>query len=279
MAEADDTPRQRIEAFQPCMGTQFRVTVLASERDIRAAQQAIGKAFQRAAELDAKLSDYLAESELNQLCRRQRMPVSGDLGRVLRKSLEISAVTGGAFDITVGKLIQRWRQVRRSGVLPPPASLPNSKGRLRLTPGGEARLTEPNMQLDLGGIAKGFAAEEMLLVLRQAGFPQALVSAGGDLAVGEGEWRIEIGTTGQTETLSNCFVSTSGDESQFVEIGGVRYSHIVDPRTGLGLTNSKPVTVIANQGMLADALATALQVRPQLASKLRRKYRGIRIAQ
>lgn len=265
---------ERIEAFQTCMGTQFRVTVLAPSHRIREAQQAIAKAFQRAAELDAKLSDYRPDSELNQLCRVRSMQVSDDLRRVLDYSLRVAKETAGAFDITLGPMIRRWRDARRTRVLP--ITVKSPKGEITLT-GNKATLSQPDMQLDLGGIAKGFAAEQMLVVLRTAGFPRVLVAAGGDLAVGEGQWRIEIGATGRTETLENCFVSTSGDESQFVEIGGIRYSHIVDPRTGLGLTNSKPVTIVATLGMEADALATALQVRPELAKRIRKKHPGIRI--
>ena len=137
------------------------------------------------------------------------------------------------------------------------------------------------MQLDVGGIAKGFAASEMLHILREAGFPQALVAAGGDLALGDSPpqgWRVELGATGEVHGLSRCSVSTSGDESQFVEISGVRYSHIIDPRTGLGLAGARrPITVIAPAGMEADALATALQVRPELAAKLARKHPQARI--
>ena len=264
---------ERIEAFQTCMGTQFRVTVLAPSHRIREAQQAIAKAFQRAAELDAKLSDYRPDSELNRLCRLRTMQVSDDLRRVLAYSQRIAKETDGAFDITAGPLIRRWREARRTQILPAPV---HNTGKLKLN-ANNATLTQSDMQLDLGGIAKGFAAQEMLTLLRTAGFPRALVAAGGDLAIGEGSWRIEIGTTGKSESLENCFVSTSGDESQFVEIGGVRYSHIVDPRTGIGITNRNPITIIAKEGMEADALATALQVRPELAKRILKKHPGIRI--
>jgi thiamine biosynthesis lipoprotein len=264
---------ERIEAFQTCMGTQFRVTVRAA--DIRGAQRAIAAAFQRGAELDAKLSDYIPDSELNRLCSARRMRVSEDLRRVLEYSLRVHRESGGAFDITAGSLIRRWREARRTGVLP---SAARPAGHLKLS-GNLASLSEHGMRLDLGGIAKGFAASEMLKVLRAAGFGNALVAASGDLAVGDGGWSIEIGATGKVETLSKCAVSTSGDESQYVEIGGVRYSHIVDPRTGIGLTGSRPVTVIAPEGMEADALATTLQVRPSLARRMSRKHPGIRVYQ
>ena len=100
----------------------------------------------------------------------------------------------------------------------------------------------------------------MLRVLREAGFPRALVAASGDLAIGDGSWRIEIGASGEVRELSRCGVSTSGDESQYVEIDGVRYSHIVDPKTGVGAVRRPLVTVIARSSIEADALATALNV-------------------
>jgi thiamine biosynthesis lipoprotein len=252
---------EKIEAFRTCMGTQFRVTVYAS--DIAAAQHAIGQAFQRAETLDAKLSDYKPDSELNQLCRAQRMVVSDDLYRVLDYAQRVAHESGGAFDVTLGPLIRLWREARARRTLPRPAALAEARRRggyrkLTLLPRNEVRLSQPDMQLDLGGIAKGFAADEMLRVLREAGFPRTLVAASGDLAIGDGPWRIELGATGEVRELSRCAVSTSGDESQFVEIDGVRYSHIIDPKTGVGAVQRPLVTVIARSGLEADALATAV---------------------
>ena len=267
------------------MGTQFRVTVYAT--DIRSAQQAIARAFARAAELDAKLSDYRDDSELNQLCRTRRMRVSDDLRRVLAYSQRVARESDGAFDITLGPFIRLWRESRRTRILPSPQQIAEARTRIGyrkiILRRVEVFLAAPAMQLDLGGIAKGFAAAEMLLVLRDAGFPQSLVAAGGDLAIGDpppgraAGWRVELGATGEVRDLSRCSVSTSGDESQFVEINGVRYSHIIDPRTGLGLIKSRPTTVIAAEGMEADALATALQVRPGAAKKLARKHPSARM--
>jgi thiamine biosynthesis lipoprotein len=124
------------------------------------------------------------------------------------------------------------------------------------------------MLLDVGGIAKGYAADEALLVLRGRGLTRALVAASGDLAIGdapEGEkgWRIGVepadGVSRQL-TLVNTAVSTSGDTEQFVEIDGKRYSHIVDPKTGMGLTNRIGVTVVAPKGIVSDSVATAVCV-------------------
>jgi thiamine biosynthesis lipoprotein len=124
------------------------------------------------------------------------------------------------------------------------------------------------MLLDVGGIAKGYAADEALRVLRGRGLNRALVAASGDLAIGdapEGEtgWRIGVEPTDGVSrqlTLVNTAVSTSGDTEQFVEIDGKRYSHIVDPKTGMGLTNRIGVTVVAPKGIVSDSVATAVCV-------------------
>ncbi len=262
--------QERIEAIRTCMGTQFRVTVYAA--DIVGAQNSIAAAFARADQLDRRLSDYKPDSELNQLCRVRKMRVSEDLFTVLAYSQRVARESGGAFDVTLGPVIRLWREARRAKALPSTAAIAEARTRtgypkLKLYPASrEAVLTRAGMQLDLGGIAKGYAADEMLRVLREAGFPTALVAASGDLAIGDPPpgrtgWRVELGANGgEVRELRNCAVSTSGDESQYVEIGGVRYSHIVDPRTGLGLTGKGMVSIVAKSGIEADALATALSV-------------------
>ena len=128
------------------------------------------------------------------------------------------------------------------------------------------------MQLDAGGIAKGYAADAALEVLRSAGYGRSLVAAGGDLAIGDPPpdrkgWTVALEglipdhpAPGSPIVVSRCGVSTSGDEEQWVEIGGVRYSHIIDARTGAALTGRRSVTVIAPAGTLSDGLATAVSV-------------------
>ena len=128
------------------------------------------------------------------------------------------------------------------------------------------------MQLDLGGIAKGYAADAGLAVLKSHGVTRALVAASGDIAAGDpppGQrgWRVGIGALEGTDNrlaktilLQNGAVSTSGDAEQFVEIEGRRYSHIVDPRTGIGLTERLQVTVIAQRASDTDRFATAVSV-------------------
>lgn len=253
--------QERIEAFRTIMGTQFRVTVHAS--GVTAAQRAVQRAFLRGEELDLALSDYKTDSELNRLCRAGRMRVSEDLFAVLKYSREVSRQSRGLFDVTLGPYTVLWR----ARTMPSAAALAEARARtgwkkVRLNAGTrEVTLARRDMQLDLGGIAKGYAADAMLRVLRDAGFPQALVAASGDLAIGDAPpgragWKVDV--LGEVREMARCGVSTSGDETQFVEIGGVRYSHIVDPRTGLGMRSRTLVTVIARTAMESDAWATAI---------------------
>jgi thiamine biosynthesis lipoprotein len=129
---------------------------------------------------------------------------------------------------------------------------------------------EPGTELDLGGVAKGYIIDQALAVLRRRGLSTAMIEAGGDIVVGDPPpgargWRISVphddpALSARAAALVNAAISTSGDAEQFVEIGGRRYSHIVDPRTGLGSTTRALATVIAPRGAIADALATALAV-------------------
>ncbi len=244
------------------MGTLFRVVVYA--KSATQARTGFDAAFARARELDGRLSDYREDSELNRLCRAGRAQVSDDLFDVLRTGLDLARDSGGAFDPTLGPLTRLWRESRRNGRLPDAPALAEARRRTgwrKVRMDARTRtvtLEVPGMQLDLGGIAKGFAADHMIVALRRLGLPRALVAASGDIAVGEGSWTVEV--AGSIRTLANGGVSTSGPAEQFVEIGGVRYAHIVDPRTGIGLVNAKTVGVIAPSATLADALATAAVV-------------------
>jgi FAD:protein FMN transferase len=266
---------ERFERVEPHMGTLFRITLFAA--DAEAARSGFDAAFARVGELDQILSDYKPESELMRVCRdawRGPVPVSTDLFRVLAESQKLAGETDGAFDVTLGPVIRLWRKARRDRVLPRPDAIAAA---LRLTGYKMLVLDAANrtvflrsreMLLDLGGIAKGYAADEALGVLRSRGLGRALVAASGDLAVGDAPvgqsgWRVEVqpadGVTRRL-VLANTAVSTSGDTEQFVEIDGVRYSHIVNPKTGLGLADRIGVTIVASRGIVSDSMATAVSV-------------------
>jgi len=258
--------QQKFVAEEVHMGTVFRITLYADN-----AQDALRAAFERVADLDNKLSDYKPESELNRVCRESfghAVPVSDDLFRVLKTALELSASSDGAFDITLGPVIRLWRLKRVPGRLQIETALNLVGYRNVLLGEHTVELKLPGIQLDLGAIAKGYAAEQALHVLRALGVSRALVAASGDLAIGDPPpdkpgWTVALETLDERRVtqLHNTCVGTSGDEEQFTEAAdGVRYSHIVDPRTGMGLTKRIGVTVISPSCMLADALGTAVSV-------------------
>jgi len=260
------------------MGTLCRIVCYAE--DSATARLAANAAFSRIAELDNIMSDYSPASELTGLSQQaggSPQKVSPDLFYVLCKAQELARMTDGAFDVTVGPVVKLWRRARRRRELPDPERLSQALssvgfGKLQLDPARRsARLAEPGMVLDLGGIAKGYAADEALKVLVRFGMPRSLVAAGGDIVVGSSPpgsdgWTIAIRPLDASETpmrhliLSEAAVSTSGDAEQFVEIENKRYSHIVDPRTGIGLTGHRTVTVVALHGISSDSLATAVCV-------------------
>ncbi len=271
---------QRYEFERPQMGLPFRIVLYAT--DGHAATNAAEAAWKRIAELNSILSDYEEQSELSRLSRTagsgRAIPIGPDLWRVLVRSQEMSRASGGAFDVTVGPLVQLWRRARRQRALPEPDRITAARAavgwrwvELRY-PTRSVRLVAPGMRLDLGAIAKGYALDEALAVLRHQGISRALVSGGGDMVVGEappGEpgWKVVVAPLdspgappARTVWLRWASLCTSGDVFQHVEIGGVRYSHIVDPRTGIGLTDHSLVTVIARRGIAADALSTAVSV-------------------
>jgi thiamine biosynthesis lipoprotein len=128
----------------------------------------------------------------------------------------------------------------------------------------EVRLNERGMSLDLGGIAKGYAADAALAIMAEHGIGAALVDAGGDLAIGDPPpdqkgWLVAL-PNGDSLRLAHAAVATSGDINRYVTIDRVRYAHIVDPRTGLGVVDAPIVTVVARDATTADALASALTV-------------------
>jgi thiamine biosynthesis lipoprotein len=274
-----DTPLARYEFTQVQMGVLFKLVFYAESET--AANGAAQVAFSRVEQLNNVLSDYDSQSELSRLSRTgpasAAVRVSDDLWHVLEHSQNLSERSNGAFDVTVGPLTKLWRRARRNGQLPAPDQLAAARKAVgnrfvRLNPQDRSvQLLAPEMRLDLGGIGIGYAVDEALAVLRNHGIRRAMLDASGDIGLGDpppGEtgWKIGIAPL-QPEappsrylTVANCAVTTAGDAFQYVEIDGVRYSHILDPRTGLGLTNRSAVTVIAPTCTAADSLDTAVSV-------------------
>jgi thiamine biosynthesis lipoprotein len=279
MLGACAAPRlERHEYSEPHMGTTFRIVLYAPSAS--AADRAAAEAFRRIAELDAAMSDYDAASELSRLSAlstasapTEPVHVSRDLWSVLVRARDVSRMSEGAFDVTAGPLTALWRRARRQHELPSDESLANAlRGvgwrNLELDESARtARLLARDMRLDLGGIAKGFAADAALDVLCAAGLDRSLIAAGGDVRAGRAPpgsrgWTIALepfGPSGAASAieLEQAAVSTSGDAEQALELDGMRYSHIVDPRTGRALAHRIAASVIAGESTTADALATA----------------------
>ena len=291
---ADAEQLKRYEARQRQLGTDVQIILYAATGD--QAEAAFRAGFARIEKLERVLSDYDQDSEASRLGQLSPMvnpePVSSDLWQALRVSVFVSRKSGGAFDVTVGPLSRLWRRAHRQGELPSPERMDAARHAvgyrlLRFDKERQAvQLTRPGMRLDFGGIGKGMAADLALEEIAHMGVRSALVDCGGDMALGDAPpgsegWRIGVAGLDPDKAervveLANVGVATSGDAHQYVQIEGARYSHIVDPGTGVGLTNRSSVTVIAVDGTLADAVASAVSVLgPRRGIRLARHWRGV----
>lgn len=272
------TPLLRFEFTETHMGAPCRIVVYAADEPT--ARSATTDAFGRIGELAATLSDYEPTSELSRLpsvATAAPHRAGADLFDLLARAQTLSEATDGAFDPTLGPLVRLWRRARRLRELPTPERMAAARaqtGMQYIEIDRERRtihLRRPLMQLDVGGIAKGYAADQALDILRARGLDRALVDLGGDMALGSAPpdragWTVRAIPLGTDDPdplfliLADVGVATSGDSQRGTEIDGVRYSHIVDPRTGIGVTSGIGVTVIAPDATTADALASAVSV-------------------
>ncbi len=276
-ASGSGGPLVRFEFEETHMASPFHLVLYST--DAAAARRASRAAFDRIAALNAVLSDYDPESELCRLSRGAGGPavrVSADLFDVLQRSKVMWERSGGAFDVTIAPVGRLWRRARRDRKLPDRRRLAEARqlvgsDKMVLDPAARTvRLEQPGMKLDVGGIAKGYAAQAALEVLKAAGIPRALVGGAGDIVAGDPPpnadgWTIAIapldparGDRPPTLRLKNAAVSTAGDAERFVIIDGHRYSHIINPATGLGHEDRASVTVVAPDGATADALETTV---------------------
>ncbi len=282
--EAIGAEAGRLYSFQePHMGTLFTLRVWVpddGEQTVEALTAVSRAGFDRVAAINAICSDYLVESELNTLSAApagEPVAVSSELLDVLQRCQHLFEVSDGAFDPTVGPMVRLWRRSRRSNQLPTEVQIAGAKARTGMekvtidSAASTVTKSVEGMVFDLGGIAKGYAADAVLAILHEAGYQRALVAASGDIALGEpppGEvgWAVgldtmEMAKAGDTSfRLATAAVSTSGDTQRYLEIDGQRYSHIVDKSTGLGLTERIAVSVIAKDATTTDSYATAVSL-------------------
>ncbi len=269
----------RFREVRPALGSTFEILAYAPDQEVATAT--FDAAFARVEEISRVFSVYDSRSEVLRLVRQAPMcepvAVSRELAKVLDYSLCLSRQTEGAFDVTVGPLTRLWRRARRLRELPAEERLAQARAAVGShlvefdRDEQTVRLLAEDMRLDFGGVAKGYAADEALRVLRERGLNRALINAGGDLRLGEpppGErgWRVGVAALNPGDPpeeileLADCGVATSGDAWQFVEIEGQRYSHLIDPRVGVPIGERIGATVLAPSAMKADALASAVMV-------------------
>jgi thiamine biosynthesis lipoprotein len=274
------------------MGTVVEITLVGEDEE--AANKATLQSFQEIKRIEHLMSPWIDSSDvtrINQSAGKEWVKVSQETLRVIKKAREISELSEGGFDITVGPLTQLWRVAREKGI---PPSADELKKKLDLVnfrnvmidQGEKVFLKKRGMSIDLGGIAKGYAVDRAFEVLRTLGYKNLIVNAGGDLRVGGSKldqpWSIGIQDPRSSEkimatvTISDSAIATSGDYEKFFIYQGKRYHHIFNPKDGLPSDGCQSVTIICKEGMVADALATAVFVLgPEKGYVLCQKLKGV----
>ncbi len=266
---------------QPKMGSPFNIVIYSTDSVLAA--EAAKQGFNLIDTLNEIYSDYLPNSELNRLCAKsgskQWVKVSEPLYTILQKSYDAAAKSFGSFDITMSPVIRLWRAARLEKRLPDKDRLTEARKRVGYkfiefdAVNRRVRLKKAGMQLDLGGIGKGETAQRVIDRLGSIGCPFSLIDAGGDIVAGDvppevAGWRVAINMPESEELMDQQLllrknaVTTSGDLYQYIELNGIRYSHIINPYTGWALTNSRNVTVISTNGTNADWLTKACSILP-----------------
>lgn len=247
-------------------GSYVRIKVAA--QDSLQAHKAFTKAMQTFYHIDSVASVYNPESELSRLNKNGSALLSADLKSLIIKSLEVSENSDGAFDITVGSVMKSWGFYEDTGITASDFQFDIDYKKIRIN--GDSIFLEPNMALDLGGIAVGYAVDKACEVLKAERVKNGLIDAGGEIiCFGEESYKIGIKNPNGEGIISAFFlkgqaVSTSGNYERYIERGNKRYSHIINPKRASPIEKSSSglcsVTIIANKCVDADAYATAVFV-------------------
>ncbi|MDT8302123.1 MAG: FAD:protein FMN transferase [Sedimentisphaerales bacterium] len=266
------------------MGTFARAVVIAKDAD--AAGKCIESAFTQINKVDSLMSDYKSDSEISSVNRdgfKKAVQLSLSTYEVLQRSIEFSELTDGAFDITIGPMVELFRKAKRKQVLPDQDEIKAAKSKvgfekLKLDDQNRTvQFTVEGMKLDMGGIAKGYAVDKAVETMQAHGAIGGMVDLGGDIRCfgapfkGRDHWVIGLQNpnmvqgSAESEVLlklkiANGAIATSGDYQQFIMIEGKRRSHIIDRKTGTSTEGLSSVTIIADNATNADALATAVSV-------------------
>ena len=263
------------------MGSAFNLIIVSA--DSNKANHLARKSYELVDSLNHIFSNYDSSSELSKINASAGLlpyKMSTAMLDLVQKSQYAYIQSKGAYDISIGPLSSLWRNARKAKLFPEASTVLATKKLVGLNQVkinkrlGTIFLPNANMQLDFGGIAKGYIAQWVINFLKANGIQQALVDAGGDIVMSgapltQQGWLIGVNLPETTDQLlnkklqlSNCSVATSGDVYQFIEYKGVKYSHIINPLTGYGVTNLRNVTIVAKTGATADWLATACSILP-----------------
>lgn len=253
------------------MGTAVEIKVMAKSE--AAAKESVYAAFNEIARIEDVLSAYKPYSEISMLNKKGAENVSDEVIRLIKKSQYFSEISGGAFDITVLPVIKLWKYYGKTGKMPPKQKI-EAAGKLMgwqdiLIDEKNEKISfaKKRMEIDLGGIAKGYAVDRAVEVLKENGIKAGMVNAGGDIrCFGKKTWRIALQNPRDEKDyitvlkIKDKAVTTSGDYERYFLLDKNKISHIINPLTGYSAEESISATVIAENAIDADALATAVFV-------------------
>ncbi len=270
---------KRFQFSENKMGSPFNIIFYHNDSAIAA--QFAHKCFLIVDSLNNIFSDYSTTSEVGRLALQpteKEQEVSTELLQMILQSKHAWKRSGKTFDITIGQLSQLWRKTKSEKRFPTEDEVKKAKQEtgfknLRINISANTiSFIKKNMRFDFGGIVKGYAAQKIIDFLKSKNITHALADAGGDIVISDSPpekmgWIIGINLPEQENDLwdkklelNNCSVATSGDVYRYTIHDGNKYSHIIDPRTGYGVTSQRNVTVIAKNGITADWLATACSI-------------------
>lgn len=285
-------PSNLFKYHQVAMGTVIEITLIGDHEE--QANKAALQAFQEIKRIETLMSPWIDSSDVTQINRaagKEWIRISPETIQVIKKAQEISKLSEGGFDITVGPLTELWRKAREKKIPPSPEEVKEKLGlvnfrNIEVNQEGKVYLKKKGMAIDLGGIAKGYGVDRAFDVLRSLGYKNLIVNAGGDLRAGgfknNQPWSIGIQNPREPKKIltripiSDMAVATSGDYEKFFIHHGIRYHHIFNPNDGFPTEGYQSVTIVIKDCMTADGLATAVFVLgPERGYSLCQKLDGV----
>ncbi len=269
---------ERYSETRSLMGTFVRIDVCMADNDGKMVEKAVRSAWKRMEEVSMCMSAFNPESSVSRINNSYLEPVGieKDLHNLIREAFAFNRLTGGAFDITVKPLMELWKNAYKAGAIPSRQAIIETQElmgeqNIRILDESRIAVAVKGAKIDLGAIAKGYAVDEAVRILKNGDLKNFYIDAGGDLFVQghncEGNlWKIGVRDPQKRSNiidiieLTDAAVTTSGNYEQSYEIEGKKYSHIINPVTGYPQEEVISATVIAPTAREADALSTALCV-------------------